>query len=170
MAGQIVMEGFINFRMAPWLRRLVTRGIAIIPAAGVTIAYGESGTAKLLILSQVILSLQLPFAVIPLVTMTASKDKMGALVTPALAHRLRRRHRGGDRGAEREAAGGFRAGVRREKRLVIPGRSVSEGKGIHSAERMSGSPSRPAAAGDDTSDVMAGRVPAIPLLKSAAPA
>jgi manganese transport protein len=82
MAGQIVMEGFINFRMAPWMRRLITRGIAIIPAAGVTIAYGEGGTAKLLILSQVILSLQLPFAVIPLVTMTASKSKMGALVTP----------------------------------------------------------------------------------------
>jgi manganese transport protein len=82
MAGQIVMEGFINFRMAPWMRRLITRGIAIIPAAGVTIAYGESGTAKLLILSQVILSLQLPFAVIPLVTMTASKRKMGALVSP----------------------------------------------------------------------------------------
>jgi manganese transport protein len=82
MAGQIVMEGFINFKMAPWMRRLVTRGIAIVPAAAVTIAYGESGTAKLLILSQVILSLQLPFAIIPLVTMTASKDKMGALVTP----------------------------------------------------------------------------------------
>jgi manganese transport protein len=82
MAGQIVMEGFINFRMAPWMRRLVTRGLAIIPASIVTVAYGESGTAKLLILSQVILSLQLPFAVIPLVTMTASKQKMGALVTP----------------------------------------------------------------------------------------
>ncbi len=82
MAGQIVMEGFINFKMQPWMRRLITRGIAIIPAAAVTIAYGEGGTAKLLILSQVILSLQLPFAIIPLVTMTASKAKMGALVTP----------------------------------------------------------------------------------------
>jgi manganese transport protein len=82
MAGQIVMEGFINFRMAPWARRLVTRGIAIVPAAVVTIAYGESGTARLLILSQVVLSLQLPFAVIPLVTMTASKTKMGPLVAP----------------------------------------------------------------------------------------
>jgi manganese transport protein len=82
MAGQIVMEGFINFRMPPWARRLVTRGIAIIPAAVVTIAYGESGTARLLILSQVVLSLQLPFAVIPLVTMTASKTKMGPLVAP----------------------------------------------------------------------------------------
>ncbi|MBM6594214.1 Nramp family divalent metal transporter [Microvirga pudoricolor] len=82
MAGQIVMEGFINFRLAPWLRRLVTRGIAIVPAAAVTIAYGESGTAKLLIFSQVILSLQLPFAVIPLVTLTASKAKMGVMVAP----------------------------------------------------------------------------------------
>lgn len=82
MAGQIVMEGFINFKLAPWLRRLVTRSIAIVPAAAVTIAYGESGTAKLLIFSQVILSLQLPFAVIPLVTMTASKRKMGELVSP----------------------------------------------------------------------------------------
>lgn len=82
MAGQIVMEGFINFRLPPWLRRLVTRGIAIVPAAGVTIAYGESGTAQLLILSQVILSLQLPFAVVPLVMFTASKKKMGPLVAP----------------------------------------------------------------------------------------
>jgi manganese transport protein len=82
MAGQIVMEGFINFRMPPWARRLVTRGIAIVPAAVVTIAYGESGTARLLILSQVVLSLQLPFAVIPLVIMTASKTKMGPLVAP----------------------------------------------------------------------------------------
>jgi manganese transport protein len=82
MAGQIVMEGFIAFKMPPWMRRLVTRGIAIVPAAAVTIAYGEGGTAKLLILSQVVLSLQLPFAVIPLVTMTASRNKMGELVAP----------------------------------------------------------------------------------------
>src|SRR6187399_2501423 len=67
LAGQIVMEGFISIRLAPWLRRLVTRAIAIIPAAGVTIFYGESETGKLLILTQVILSLQLPFAVVPLV-------------------------------------------------------------------------------------------------------
>src|ERR671913_1185565 len=83
MAGQIVMEGFINFRMAPWMRRLVTRGIAIVPAAAVTIAYGEGGTAKLLILSQVILSLQLPFAIIPLGMITAHRAKMGDLVAPA---------------------------------------------------------------------------------------
>ena len=82
MAGQIVMEGFLDIRLAPWLRRLVTRLVAIVPAAVVTIAYGPSGTAKLLILSQVILSLQLPFAVIPLVQLTASKGKMGGLVAP----------------------------------------------------------------------------------------
>jgi manganese transport protein len=82
MAGQIVMEGFINFRLPPWLRRLVTRAIAIVPAAIVTIWYGESGTAKLLIFSQVILSLQLPFAVVPLVMLTASKRKMGVFAAP----------------------------------------------------------------------------------------
>ncbi len=82
MAGQIVMEGFIDFRVAPWLRRLITRGIAIVPAAAVTIAYGDAGTAKLLILSQVVLGLQLPFAIIPLVMITASRAKMGVLVSP----------------------------------------------------------------------------------------
>jgi manganese transport protein len=82
LAGQIVMEGFLNIKLAPWLRRLITRAIAIVPAALVTIWYGESGTAKLLILSQVILSLQLSFAVFPLVMFTADKSKMGALVAP----------------------------------------------------------------------------------------
>jgi manganese transport protein len=82
MSGQIVMEGFLDLKLPPWLRRLITRAIAILPAAAVTIAYGESGTAKLLILSQVILSLQLPFAVVPLVMMTASRAKMGALAAP----------------------------------------------------------------------------------------
>ncbi|RCS25478.1 divalent metal cation transporter [Phyllobacterium salinisoli] len=82
MAGQIVMEGFLDIRLAPWLRRLITRVVAIVPAAAVTIAYGESGTAKLLILSQVVLSLQLPFAIIPLVMFTANRGKMGALVAP----------------------------------------------------------------------------------------
>ncbi|KXF77094.1 manganese transporter [Paramesorhizobium deserti] len=82
MAGQIVMEGFLDIRLAPWLRRLITRVVAIVPAAAVTIAYGESGTAKLLILSQVVLSLQLPFAVIPLVIFTANRAKMGKLAAP----------------------------------------------------------------------------------------
>jgi manganese transport protein len=82
MAGQAVMEGFLNIRLPAWLRRLTTRLIAIVPAVAVTIFYGESWTAKLLIFSQVILSLQLPFAVIPLVHLTASNKKMGALVSP----------------------------------------------------------------------------------------
>jgi len=82
MAGQIVMEGFLDLRLAPWLRRLVTRLVAIVPAAAVTVWYGESGTAKLLILSQVILGLQLPFAIIPLVMITAHRGKMGELVAP----------------------------------------------------------------------------------------
>jgi manganese transport protein len=82
LAGQIVMEGFINIKIAPWLRRLTTRAIAIIPAAIVTIWYGDKGTAQLLILSQVVLSLQLSFAIVPLVMFTASKAKMGEFVAP----------------------------------------------------------------------------------------
>src|SRR5215217_2809295 len=83
LAGQAVMEGFLEIRLPAWMRRLVTRLVAIVPAAVVTIWYGESGTARLLILSQVVLSLQLSFAVIPLVMFTASKAKMGPLVAPA---------------------------------------------------------------------------------------
>jgi manganese transport protein len=83
LAGQIVMEGFINLRLRPWLRRLITRLIAIIPAIIVVLLYGERGTGPLLILSQVILSLQLPFAVFPLVSFTSDKRKMGPFVNPA---------------------------------------------------------------------------------------
>jgi manganese transport protein len=82
LAGQIVMEGFLNIRLRPWLRRLITRLIAIVPAVIVTALYGQSGTAKLLIWSQVILSLQLSFAVIPLVQFTGSRVKMGEFVNP----------------------------------------------------------------------------------------
>lgn len=82
LAGQIVMEGFLNIKLPPWARRLLTRGLAIIPAAVVTFWYGDAGTAKLLILTQVVLSLQLPFAVVPLVMFTANAEKMGALVAP----------------------------------------------------------------------------------------
>ncbi len=82
LAGQIVMEGFINLRLRPWLRRLVTRLIAIIPAIVVIVIYGDRGTGPLLILSQVILSLQLPFAVFPLVMFTGDRAKMGAFVSP----------------------------------------------------------------------------------------
>ncbi|AYB40172.1 Nramp family divalent metal transporter [Brevibacillus laterosporus] len=80
LAGQIVMEGFINFRITPWLRRLITRLIAIVPTVIVTALYGEKGTTELLILSQVILSIQLPFAIVPLVQFTSSKTKMGEFV------------------------------------------------------------------------------------------
>ena len=83
LAGQIVMEGFLNIRLRPWLRRLITRGIAIVPAAVVAVMYGESGTAKLLVLSQVILSMQLSFAVFPLVRFTSDKVKMGEFVNPS---------------------------------------------------------------------------------------
>jgi manganese transport protein len=83
LAGQIVMEGFLQIRLRPWLRRLITRLIAIIPAVIVTAIYGESGTARLLVLSQVILSLQLSFAVVPLVIFTGSRRKMGEFVNPA---------------------------------------------------------------------------------------
>jgi len=82
MAGQIVMEGFIRLRIAPWARRLITRGLAIIPAVFVILLYGSEGVGELLILSQVVLSFQLPFAIVPLVMFTASRAKMGDLVAP----------------------------------------------------------------------------------------
>lgn len=84
LAGQIVMEGFLNLRLKPWLRRLVTRLIAVIPALIVTILYGEKGTGDLLVLSQVILSLQLSFAVVPLVVFTSNKEQMGEFVNSKL--------------------------------------------------------------------------------------
>ncbi|MDQ8143668.1 Nramp family divalent metal transporter [Chryseobacterium sp. CFS15] len=80
LAGQIVMEGFLNIRLKPWLRRLITRLIAVIPALIVAIIYGEQGTTDLLVLSQVILSMQLSFAVVPLVIFTNDKAKMGEFV------------------------------------------------------------------------------------------
>jgi manganese transport protein len=82
LSGQIVMEGFINVRLPAWARRLATRGIAIIPAAIAIALYGAGGTGKLLILSQVVLSMQLPFAIVPLVMFTADRRKMGELVSP----------------------------------------------------------------------------------------
>ena len=80
LAGQVVMEGFLNIRLRPWLRRLITRGLAIIPAVIVTAFWGEKGTANLLVFSQVILSMQLSFAVFPLVMFTSDKRKMGEFV------------------------------------------------------------------------------------------
>jgi manganese transport protein len=80
LAGQIVMEGFLDIRLQPWLRRLITRSIAIIPTVIVTIFYGEHGIGNLLILSQVILSMQLSFAVFPLVAFTSDRSRMGEFV------------------------------------------------------------------------------------------
>ena len=82
LAGQIVMEGFVNIRLRPWLRRLITRLVAIVPAVIVVILYGERGTVALLVLSQVILSMQLSFAVFPLVSFTSDRRKMGDFVSP----------------------------------------------------------------------------------------
>lgn len=81
LAGQIVMEGFLHLRIPDWARRLITRGIAIVPVVIVTAIYGEQGTARLLVLSQVLLSMQLPFAVIPLVRFVSDKRKMGEFAT-----------------------------------------------------------------------------------------
>jgi manganese transport protein len=78
LAGQIVMEGFVDLRMPAWARRIVTRLIAVVPAAFVAAAWGDAGETKLLILSQVILSLQLPFAVIPMVSFTNDRALMGS--------------------------------------------------------------------------------------------
>jgi manganese transport protein len=82
LSGQIVMEGFLSLRLRPWLRRLITRLIAIVPALVVIAWYGESGTGPLLILSQVVLSLQLPFAVFPLLQFTSDRGKMGRFALP----------------------------------------------------------------------------------------
>ena len=80
LAGQIVMEGFLHIRLKPWFRRLITRSLAVVPAFLVTLFYGEKGTTELLVLSQVILSMQLSFAVVPLVAFTSDKLKMGEFV------------------------------------------------------------------------------------------
>jgi manganese transport protein len=82
LAGQIVMEGFLHIRLPHWARRLLTRGLAIAPVIVVTAMYGEHGTGQLLIFSQVVLSMQLPFAVVPLVQFVSSRDKMGAYAIP----------------------------------------------------------------------------------------
>jgi manganese transport protein len=82
LAGQIIMEGFLRLRIPNWARRLLTRGLAIIPVVVVTALYGEKGTAELLVFSQVVLSMQLPFAVIPLVQFVSDKKKMGSFAIP----------------------------------------------------------------------------------------
>ena len=82
LAGQIVMEGFINIRLRPWMRRLITRALAIVPAAIVIFKMGESAVDALLVLSQVVLSLQLSFAIVPLIHFTSDSRKMGKLANP----------------------------------------------------------------------------------------
>jgi manganese transport protein len=84
LAGQIVMEGYVRLRMKPWKRRLLTRGLAVIPAMIVAMLWGESGTARLLIASQLALSLQLPFAVVPLVRLTSDRARMGEFASSPL--------------------------------------------------------------------------------------
>ncbi len=88
LAGQVVMEGFIHLKVAPWLRRLITRSLAIVPTIIVVAVTGERGTETLLLLSQVILSLQLSFAVIPLVLFTGNREKMGEFVNGPWLQRL----------------------------------------------------------------------------------
>ena len=84
LAGQIVMEGFLNIQLRPWLRRLLTRSIAVVPALVVILIYGDKGAGQLLVLSQVILSFQLSFAVVPLVLFTSSRAKMGVFANSLL--------------------------------------------------------------------------------------
>jgi manganese transport protein len=88
LAGQITMEGFMRFRMRPWLRRLTTRLLAIVPAVIVILLVGDSGVYRLLIFSQVVLSLQLPFAIVPLIKFTGSRQKMGPFASGTAVHAL----------------------------------------------------------------------------------
>jgi manganese transport protein len=82
LAGQIILEGFLHVKLAPWIRRLSTRALAIVPAVGIAIVAGSHGLAQLLIASQVVLSMQLPFAVFPLVVLTSSRKRMGEFTNP----------------------------------------------------------------------------------------
>ena len=106
LAGQIVMEGYLHLRLAPWLRRLITRLIALIPAVVVISLTGEQATQRLLILSQVILSLQLSFAVIPLIHFTSNRKNMGPFATPVVGAGPGVERGRGDRGLERQAGPG----------------------------------------------------------------
>ncbi|HVR48393.1 MAG TPA: divalent metal cation transporter, partial [Pseudorhodoferax sp.] len=88
LAGQVVMEGFVRLRMSPLKRRLLTRALAIVPAVAVLFHSGEAGVLQLLLFSQVVLSLQLPFAIVPLIRFTGSARLMGAFTSPPWARRL----------------------------------------------------------------------------------
>ena len=115
LAGQVVMEGFIHIKLSPWLRRLITRSLAIVPTIIVVAFTGERGTEKLLLLSQVILSLQLSFAVVPLVIFTGSRKKMGEFVQRPMAAGALLVRRRADRWTERVVPG-VDAEVNRGKR------------------------------------------------------
>ena len=116
LAGQIVMEGYLSLRMAPWLRRLITRLIALVPAVVVIALAGEDATQRLLILSQVVLSLQLSFAVIPLIHFTSNRRNMGQFATPWWGQMLAWMRGGDHRGAQRQAGAG--SGWRMGRRAV----------------------------------------------------
>ncbi len=130
LAGQVVMEGYLNFRMRPWLRRLITRSMAIIPAALTIYFAGDQATFGLIILSQVLLSMQLPFAIIPLIHFTGDRTRMGTFANPrvgadsGLGHRP---HRGG---VERDPGGAGDFGLAGEG-----GRVAAAGVAIHRAHR-----------------------------------
>ena len=130
MAGQIVMEGFLNFRMRPWLRRLITRMVAVVPAALTILYTGEHGAYQLLILSQVILSMQLPFAVIPLIQFTGDRKRMGTFASPNVgedtrvdhgAHHCWAEHQTRDLG--RVGMGGIRGRLQRRRPVGLTSRS-----------------------------------------------
>ena len=106
LAGQIVMEGYLHLRLAPWLRRLITRLIALIPAVVVISLAGDQATQRLLILSQVILSLQLSFAVIPLIHFTSNRKNMGRIRHALVGASSGLDDGRGDRGAQRQAGAG----------------------------------------------------------------
>ena len=110
LAGQIVMEGFLDLRLPVWLRRMVTRALAIVPAVLVSALVGRGRDDQLLVLSQVVLSLQLPFAVVPLVAFTGDRKLMGEFASPRGVARRGLGDRGGDRRAQRDAAVGIATG------------------------------------------------------------
>ena len=122
LAGQAVMEGFLHIRLPAWLRRLLTRvGRASFPPAGVTLFYGEGETAKLLILTQVILSLQLPFAIVPLVQFTANRRQDGRPCRAPVADGRRSRDRSNDHRPERQIDLRFcQRGIRADSRPTPP--------------------------------------------------
>lgn len=141
-SGQIVMEGFLNIRMRPWLRRLVTRSLALGPAVAVIALAGDGGIYKLLILSQVILSLQLPFAVIPLIHFTSDRKKYGRLRQPGLGQGPRL-GRGEGPPARHPRLCGARAALRRREGVGERRRHLGPGINIFPKELFSSASGNP---------------------------